>query len=38
VPAHRVATTGDVDAFRAVAERLFGDALPEVEAATLQPV
>jgi glutamate racemase len=37
-PAHRVATTGDVDAFRAVAERLFGDALPEVEAATLQPV
>lgn len=37
-PAHRVATTGDVHAFRAVAERLFGDALPEVEAATLQPV
>jgi glutamate racemase len=28
----RVATTGSVDAFRAVAVRLFGDALPEVEA------
>jgi glutamate racemase len=37
-PAHRVATTGDVAAFRAVAQRLFGDALPEVEAAVLQPV
>jgi glutamate racemase len=37
-PAHRVATTGDVAAFRAVAERLFGEALPEVEAATLPPV
>jgi hypothetical protein len=35
---HRVATTGDVAAFRSVAERLFGDALPEVEAATLGPV
>jgi len=34
----RVATTGDVTAFRAVAERLFGDTLPEVEAATLRPV
>jgi glutamate racemase len=37
-PAHRVATTGDVAAFRGVAERLFGEALPEVEAATLTPV
>jgi glutamate racemase len=37
-PAHRVATTGDVAAFRAVARRLFGEALPEVEAATLAPV
>jgi glutamate racemase len=36
--AQRIATTGDVAAFRVVAERLFGDALPEVEAATLQPV
>ena len=36
--ARRIATTGDVAAFRVVAERLFGDALPEVEAATLQPV
>jgi glutamate racemase len=38
VAVHRVATTGDVAAFRSVAERLFGDALPEVEAATLGPV
>jgi glutamate racemase len=37
-PRLRVATTGDVDAFRAVAERLFGDALPEVEAAELARV
>jgi glutamate racemase len=37
-PAHRVATTGDAAAFRAVAQRLFGDALPQVEAAVLQPV
>ncbi len=28
----RVATTGSVDAFRAVAARLFGDALPPIEA------
>jgi glutamate racemase len=35
---HRVATTGDVDAFRAVAQRLFGDALPRVEAAELARV
>jgi hypothetical protein len=37
-PSHRVATTGDVAAFRAVARRLFGEALPQVEAATLAPV
>jgi glutamate racemase len=37
-PRHRVATTGDVAAFRLVAERLFGEALPEVEAAELTPV
>jgi len=37
-PIHRVATTGDVAAFRSVAERLFGDALPEVEAADLARV
>jgi glutamate racemase len=36
-PAHRVATTGDVSAFRAVAERLFGEALPAIKAATLTP-
>jgi glutamate racemase len=37
-PAHRVATTGDVAAFRTVAQRLFGDALPRVEAADLARV
>jgi glutamate racemase len=31
---HRIATTGDVAAFTAVAQRLFGDSLPTVEAAT----
>jgi glutamate racemase len=36
--AHRVATTGDADAFRLVARRLFGDALPRVEAAELARV
>ena len=30
-PVHRVATTGDVAAFVTVAQRLFGDALPNVE-------
>jgi glutamate racemase len=33
----RVATTGDPDAFRAVAGRLFGEHLPEVEAVDLVP-
>lgn len=32
---HRVATTGNVEAFRVIAERLFGDALPAVEAVDL---
>jgi glutamate racemase len=31
---NRIATTGDVGAFTAVAERLFSDSLPPVEAAT----
>jgi glutamate racemase len=34
---NRVATTGDPEAFRAVARRLFGDHLPEVEAIELAP-
>lgn len=33
----RVATTGDPDAFRAVALRLFGEHLPEVESVDLAP-
>ncbi|HEX6474742.1 MAG TPA: glutamate racemase [Candidatus Limnocylindria bacterium] len=32
---HRIATTGDVAAFSAVAERVFGARLPEVEAAAV---
>ena len=36
--AHRVATTGQVSAFRDVAQRLFGDALPDVEAVELAHV
>ncbi len=34
---NRIATTGDVEAFRTVAARVFGAALPEVEAAGLAP-
>jgi glutamate racemase len=34
---HRVATTGEVDAFVRVASRLFGERLPEVEAARIEP-
>jgi glutamate racemase len=34
---HRVATTGEVDAFVAVAARLFGERLPAVEAARIEP-
>lgn len=33
--AHRVASTGDLDAFTLVARRLFGPSLPGVEAASL---
>ena len=36
-PVHRVTTTGDVEAFRSVAARLFGSALPEVEAVSIEP-
>ena len=34
---HRVATTGDVEAFVSVASRLFGERLPEVEAVAIEP-
>jgi glutamate racemase len=36
-PQHRVATTGDLEAFVSVASRLFGDRLPDVEAVTIEP-
>lgn len=36
-PTHRVATTGDVAAFVVVAAALFGQGLPDVEAASLEP-
>ena len=36
--AHRVATTGHVDAFVTVAERLFGDRLPVVEEAMIEAI
>ncbi|MGH2356963.1 MAG: glutamate racemase [Candidatus Limnocylindria bacterium] len=36
LPTHRVATTGEVRSFVAVARRLFGDALPTVEAVTVE--
>lgn len=35
-PVHRVATTGDVGPFVTVAQRLFGDALPGVEAVQIE--
>jgi len=35
---HRVATTGDVAAFVSVAERLFGEKLPAVEAVEIEPI
>ena len=35
-PAHRVATTGDVDAFVAVAARVFGARLPSTEAVRIE--
>ena len=34
---HRVTTTGDVEAFRTVAARLFGDGLPDIEAVSIEP-
>ncbi|HEX5040448.1 MAG TPA: glutamate racemase [Candidatus Limnocylindria bacterium] len=37
-PPHRVATTGGLEAFVTVAERVFGERLPEVEAAAIEPV
>jgi glutamate racemase len=36
VPAHRVATTGDVAAFVTVADRLFGGRLPSVESVEIE--
>lgn len=36
--AHRVATTGDVEAFVTVAERVFGDRLPVVEEASIEAI
>lgn len=35
---HRVATTGEVDAFVTVAERIFGEHLPAVEAVAIEPI
>jgi len=35
-PTHRQLTTGDVAAFRAVAERMFGEEFPDVEAVDLE--
>lgn len=35
---HRVTTTGDVDAFVAVAQRLFGGRLPQVESVAIEAV
>ena len=35
---NRVATTGDLQAFVSVAERVFGERLPDVEAAEIEPV
>jgi glutamate racemase len=35
-PTHRQLTTGDVAAFRAVAERMFGEEFPDIEAVNLE--
>jgi glutamate racemase len=35
-PTHHQLTTGDVAIFRAVAERMFGEAFPEIEAVDLE--
>jgi glutamate racemase len=37
-PTRRIATTGDVGAFAAVAELLFGAGLPALESVELEPV
>ena len=37
-PPHRVATTGGLEAFVSVAERVFGERLPEVETVDIEPV
>jgi hypothetical protein len=36
VPTHLQLTTGDVELFRTVAERMFGDAFPDVEPVELE--
>jgi hypothetical protein len=36
VPTHRQLTTGDVAAFRVVAERMFGQEFPEIDAVDLE--
>ena len=36
-PSHVQLTTGDVDAFRAVAERIFGEAFPDVASVEVAP-
>ena len=36
-PSHRQLTTGDVAAFRAVAERMFGEEFPDIEPVDLEP-
>jgi glutamate racemase len=36
-PSHRQLTTGDVAAFRAVAERMFGEEFPDIEPVDLDP-
>jgi hypothetical protein len=35
-PTHCQLTTGDVAAFRLVAERMFGEAFPDIEAIDLE--
>jgi glutamate racemase len=36
-PTHVQLTTGDVDAFRTIAERIFGEAFPEIESVEVGP-
>jgi hypothetical protein len=35
-PTHRQLTTGDVAVFRAVAERMFGEEFPDIDAVGLE--